>query len=73
MPLITSISDRMIALELGAPIAEGTPDQVTSDPRVVSSYLGGDLASINRSGTPAPPSSNGHGRRRRTSPLVAER
>ncbi|MEA3020091.1 MAG: hypothetical protein QOI47_1615, partial [Actinomycetota bacterium] len=42
MPLITSISDRMIALELGHPIVEGTPEQVTTDPRVVSSYLGGD-------------------------------
>jgi branched-chain amino acid transport system ATP-binding protein len=53
MPLITSVSDRLIALELGAPIAEGTPSEVTNDPRVVSSYLGGDLASINRSGRPA--------------------
>ncbi len=54
MPLITSISDRMYALELGHPIVEGTPDEVTADPRVVSSYLGGDLTSINRSGAPAP-------------------
>ncbi len=50
MPLITGISDRMIALELGHPIVEGTPSEVTTDPRVVSSYLGGDLAVINRSG-----------------------
>jgi branched-chain amino acid transport system ATP-binding protein len=50
MPLITGISDRMIALELGHPIVEGTPQEVTSDPVVVTSYLGGDLASINRSG-----------------------
>jgi ABC-type glutathione transport system ATPase component len=50
MPLITSISDRMIALELGRPIVEGTPEEVTTDPTVVSSYLGGDMATINRSG-----------------------
>ena len=50
MPLITGISDRMIALELGRPIAEGTPAEVTSNAHVVSSYLGGDLAAINRSG-----------------------
>ena len=50
MPLITSISDRMYALELGHQIVEGTPQEVTSDPRVVSSYLGGDLSTINRSG-----------------------
>jgi ABC-type branched-subunit amino acid transport system ATPase component len=70
MPLITGISDRMIALELGHPIAEGTPDEVINDPRVVSSYLGGDMAVINRSGavvdateTPKP--------KRRREPLVA--
>jgi branched-chain amino acid transport system ATP-binding protein len=51
MPLITSVSDRMIALELGRPIAEGVPRDVVRDPRVVSSYLGGDMAAINRSGT----------------------
>ncbi|MEY2567574.1 MAG: hypothetical protein QOE35_2103, partial [Actinomycetota bacterium] len=77
MPLITSISDRIIALELGHPIAEGTPDQVIRDPRVVASYLGGDVATINRSGARAgtedvpkrrPPSSA-----RRRKPLVATR
>ena len=50
MPLITAISDRMIALELGHPIAEGIPGDVIRDPQVVSSYLGGDLSVINRSG-----------------------
>jgi branched-chain amino acid transport system ATP-binding protein len=50
MPLITAISDRMIALELGRPIVEGTPAEVIADPVVVASYLGGDTASINRSG-----------------------
>ena len=53
MPLITQISDRMIALELGHPIAEGTPQDVIRDPQVVSSYLGGDMSVINRSGTAA--------------------
>jgi ABC-type branched-subunit amino acid transport system ATPase component/predicted MFS family arabinose efflux permease len=52
MPLITAVSDRMIALELGHPIAEGTPEEVIADPRVVSSYLGGDISAINRSGGP---------------------
>ncbi len=54
MPLITSVSDRMIALEVGRVIAEGTPQEVTSHPRVVASYLGGDSAVINRSGDMAP-------------------
>ena len=50
MPLITDISDRMLALELGAVIASGAPAEVIADARVVESYLGGDLAVINRSG-----------------------
>jgi branched-chain amino acid transport system ATP-binding protein len=53
MPLITSVSDRIIALELGAVLVEGPPQQVISDPLVISSYLGGDLDVINRSGTRA--------------------
>jgi branched-chain amino acid transport system ATP-binding protein len=72
MPLITGISDRMIALELGHPIVSGTPEEVTSDPLVVSSYLGGDLTAIHRSGTgapPAEPTAAPTGRRR--APLVA--
>jgi branched-chain amino acid transport system ATP-binding protein len=80
MPLITGISDRMIALELGHPIVEGTPQEVTTDPLVVSSYLGGDLAAINRSGTSstrAAVNGNGNGKspapraRARKAPLVA--
>ncbi|MEY2476910.1 MAG: hypothetical protein QOG87_2225, partial [Actinomycetota bacterium] len=50
MPLITSVSNRIVALELGHPIAEGRPEDVVRDPRVVSSYLGGDMSVINRSG-----------------------
>ena len=86
MPLITSISDRMIALELGHPIVEGTPQEVIHDQRVVSSYLGGDMATINRSGTspgPAPAATAtatrttaknaGTVKVRRRAPLVATR
>ena len=65
MSLITSISDRLLALDLGRPIASGTPAEVISDPRVVASYLGGDPATIYRSN-----SSNGHARTRR--PLTAK-
>ena len=50
MPLITSVSNRIVALELGHPIAEGRPEDVVRDQRVVASYLGGDVGSINRSG-----------------------
>ena len=50
MPLITSISDRMLALELGQVIAEGPPHEVVEHPGVVASYLGTTTEVINRSG-----------------------
>jgi ABC-type branched-subunit amino acid transport system ATPase component len=53
MPLITGVSDEIIALELGAIVCQGPPDEVISNPRVISSYLGGDLDVINRSGASA--------------------
>ena len=53
MPLLTAICDRMMALEIGAVIAEGTPAEVLEHPRVVESYLGTDAAAINRSGAVA--------------------
>ena len=69
MPLISSISDEIIALDLGAVVTQGVPEVVLQDPHVVSSYLGGDISVINRSGTtekkPAP------ARPRRRAPLRA--
>ena len=50
MPLITSISDRMVALDLGTVVTIGPPDEVINHPQVVSSYLGGSEEIIARSG-----------------------
>jgi branched-chain amino acid transport system ATP-binding protein len=50
MPLITSVSDEMIALELGAVVVQDAPERVIANPRVIESYLGGDVSVINRSG-----------------------
>jgi ABC-type branched-subunit amino acid transport system ATPase component len=50
MPLISSLSDRLVALDLGQVIATGSPDDVLHDERVMTSYLGGDLAAVERSG-----------------------
>jgi branched-chain amino acid transport system ATP-binding protein len=55
MPLITSLSDEIVALELGAVVLQGPADVVMSDPRVVTSYLGGDISTIERSGAPVTP------------------
>ncbi|HWE65262.1 MAG TPA: ATP-binding cassette domain-containing protein [Acidimicrobiales bacterium] len=50
MPLLSAICDRMIALELGEVIAEGTPAEVLEHEAVIESYLGTDESTINRSG-----------------------
>ncbi len=50
LPLLSSVSDRMIAMDLGRVIASGTPNEVVNDPHVVASYLGEDQAAIARSG-----------------------
>ncbi|MBV8961356.1 MAG: ABC transporter ATP-binding protein, partial [Actinobacteria bacterium] len=50
MPLITSISDEILALETGAVLTRGTPGEVLSDPRLVAAYLGTDQAVLERSG-----------------------
>ncbi|MFC9392751.1 ATP-binding cassette domain-containing protein [Streptomyces sp. NPDC057027] len=49
MPLIMGISDRVYCLETGRVIAEGPPEAVRHDPKVVASYLGTDERAIARS------------------------
>ncbi len=40
MNLVMSISDRVVALNFGRKIAEGTPEDVRSHPEVMQAYLG---------------------------------
>jgi branched-chain amino acid transport system ATP-binding protein len=50
VPLLLSISDRLIAFDLGEIVCTGPPDEVVRDPVVVTSYLGTTEAAIARSG-----------------------
>jgi ABC-type branched-subunit amino acid transport system ATPase component len=50
MPLIMGISDRIVAMESGHVLTEGSPEVVRLDERVVESYLGADGRAIQRSG-----------------------
>ena len=49
IPLVRAVADRLIAMDSGAVIADGPPDVVLSHPAVITSYLGVDATTIERS------------------------
>jgi branched-chain amino acid transport system ATP-binding protein len=50
LPLVTSLADRLIAMESGMVLVEGAPLDVRSDPQVLASYLAASDDVVQRSG-----------------------
>ena len=65
MDLVMSVCDRVMVLDFGSVISEGTPDEVRSDQRVLEAYLGfaaGDVTADELGGKGAPAAAEpGHG------------
>jgi ABC-type branched-subunit amino acid transport system ATPase component/ABC-type branched-subunit amino acid transport system permease subunit len=50
MPILMRLCDRVYAMDAGAVIAVGTPEEIRENPAVIASYLGTDPVAVTRSG-----------------------
>ena len=56
MTLVSKVSDRVLAMNMGEVLAMGTPGEVQNDPGVIEAYLGSvdDVSALRRSPHPSP-------------------
>ena len=45
VPLLLKTCDRLVVLDFGRKIAEGSPTEISEDPAVIAAYLGTAVAS----------------------------